>query len=1220
MTSAAALREPRAVLAVLVTRGVTAWLPTTLRALAAQEVPPGRVLVAVWDPTAIAAVREALQDAGLTHADVVAAAGAATFGAAVRTAVRDHPPVTGQWLWLLHDDGAPEPGALAAQLRAVEQGSSIVVAGAKQVEWNAPDELISVGVGLTRSGRRFTALEQGEIDQGQYDDRLDVLAVGTAGMLVRRDLWDDLRGPDPALGPYGDGADLARRARLAGHRAVVVPDAVVRHARASYAHLRHRVDDAGGDPAGDRRALVPEPVRTWPARRRAVLHSRLVNASPLGLVLLFVGMFVLAPVRALARVATKEFALIGGELRAPLATAAHLPAIRRARAQARRTAVVPRRVLAPLQVGVGAQLAAWRDTRLQRASLRRSRRARSELEKAEVAALTRRRRLALLGLLVVTGGVAAATVGAWAPAGALLGGSLVPTDGGVAELWTRVTSPWLAAGDGHAVPPAPLLAVLAALTTLLGGWWGTPVSASVTVVMVGAIPFAAIGAWFAAGAATRGLAARSWAAAVWAFAPTLLLSLAQGRLGAVVAHLALPWVALGVVRALGVQRRDVVLGGMVGARRVHATDPSEATSAGDGVTSTARPTASGTRSSRAGGSIGAAAAAGLAFAVACAGAPLLLPVGVLAVLVLVLTLPRASRGAQAGRGRLVLVLLPALALLGPWLTAPLRAVGADAQDSSVEQMLRLLLSEPGATQGAGAVAPWQQLLGWPDTPDLLPPQLDVLGAVGPYLLTGPVLVGAALALLRGGGRARAIRIAWLLVATGLAAAVVVALVPVGIVLDPATGTETAVTAWSGPAVSVVLLALLAAAVVAAEGLQGSLGENTFGWRQPLVAVLAVVVAVAPLLSATVWTWTVRQDPGVLAVTGRGADPVPALGRQVQASAASARVLSLAPTTTGYDLQLWRGNGPQLLETSISSHALTGSLLRPGVTVPDAADEALAVAVARLSVAADEAVPALVEHGVAVVVVPPEDASWRAGVDATARAALVSSLDGTAGLERVTTNASGTIWRVTAEAGVSRARVLEADGTTPSAQVAVAGRDLPVGGLTSGVLRAGGEVSAADGDRLVVLAERAHPGWRATLDGRRLETAELDWRQAFTLPAGSEGRIAITYTDPVRGIWIVAQVLVLGLAGLLALPTRRRNPGRTHEPPRRPHRRPVRRRTAGGCRGGRRRAGGCRGGRRRARAGHAVGRRWRTVARVALPVDGARAGARAGGLDGDAGAG
>ena len=43
----------------------------------------------------------------------------------------------------------------------------------------------------------MTGVEFREVDQGQHDGRSDVLAVGTAGMLVRREVWDRLGGPDP---------------------------------------------------------------------------------------------------------------------------------------------------------------------------------------------------------------------------------------------------------------------------------------------------------------------------------------------------------------------------------------------------------------------------------------------------------------------------------------------------------------------------------------------------------------------------------------------------------------------------------------------------------------------------------------------------------------------------------------------------------------------------------------------------------------------------------------------------------------------------------------------------------------------------------------------------------------------------------------------------------------------------------------------------------------
>ena len=79
MQSQITSREATSVLAVVVTRQVTPWLASTLAALAAQEVDPSRVLVAVWDPPGIAPVKEAVLASGLYQAEVIAVAGSATF-------------------------------------------------------------------------------------------------------------------------------------------------------------------------------------------------------------------------------------------------------------------------------------------------------------------------------------------------------------------------------------------------------------------------------------------------------------------------------------------------------------------------------------------------------------------------------------------------------------------------------------------------------------------------------------------------------------------------------------------------------------------------------------------------------------------------------------------------------------------------------------------------------------------------------------------------------------------------------------------------------------------------------------------------------------------------------------------------------------------------------------------------------------------------------------
>ncbi|WNB86338.1 glycosyltransferase [Cellulomonas sp. ATA003] len=214
-------RGPR-VTAVVVTRGPTRYLGTTLRALADQSRPPDAVLVVdakapSTDDSAVDPARvDDLVQATLGGADAqprtVPAPGARTFGDAVRTALGAPAaspataPATGTatgtpvdaddaaaaWLWLLHDDSAPAPDALAELVRVIEHAPSVAVAGVKQRGWYTPDRLLEVGLTTSRLGRRVTGVEDGEVDQGQHDGREDVLAVGLAGALVRHDVWDEL--------------------------------------------------------------------------------------------------------------------------------------------------------------------------------------------------------------------------------------------------------------------------------------------------------------------------------------------------------------------------------------------------------------------------------------------------------------------------------------------------------------------------------------------------------------------------------------------------------------------------------------------------------------------------------------------------------------------------------------------------------------------------------------------------------------------------------------------------------------------------------------------------------------------------------------------------------------------------------------------------------------------------------------------------------------------
>lgn len=559
------------VTAVVVTAGLTRYLPTTLAALAAQTRRPVRVLVVdVGGPDGVPELLDetfAAAPPGPTpRLTRTTAVGVATFGRAVTAGLTTMDMALQEqatpWVWLLHDDSAPAPDALAELVRAVGRAPSVVLAGSKQRTWTDPERLLEVGVRTTPWGRRMTDVEPGELDQGQLDGRTDVLAVGLAGALVRRAVWDALGGPDPGLGEFGAGLDVSRRARLAGHRVIVVPSAVVRHAQARFNGLRGLTGpdvDLDGDGAVD----AADPRRSLARRRRAVVHGRLV-AAPLPLLPVVAVVAVIATlVRALGELAYNQPGAAADEVRGAFGALTRPGALWRARRRAAATRRLPRRALWALR-------ATWRDVWMQAQDRRlahleacKVQRAPSELEIGELAAVATRCRWtlgALAGVLLVAsalgfGPLLGPVVGDGAR---LVGGALAAATTPWGDAWAAATSGWVRDGLGTAGPADPLLLVLALPAAVLGGH----LSGVVAVVMLGSVLLAGLGAWAAAGAATRSAGVRAWAAVVWAAAPPLLLAVGSGRLGAVVAHVALPWVALGIARACGVQRVDQVVSGV----------------------------------------------------------------------------------------------------------------------------------------------------------------------------------------------------------------------------------------------------------------------------------------------------------------------------------------------------------------------------------------------------------------------------------------------------------------------------------------------------------------------------------------------------------------------------------------------------------------------------------------------------------------------------------
>ncbi|MFG2882540.1 glycosyltransferase [Streptomyces sp. NPDC048297] len=1038
------------VTAVLVSHDGARWLPDALAGLLGQERP---VQYAVAADTGSADDSARLVTEALGEGNVLHLARRTGFGQAVEEASRTAPvltpddlpylkrpsgwdPVTRtwrddaydmpelpygepvQWLWLLHDDSAPEPDALAQLLRVVENESElgrddIAVVGPKLRGWYDRRQLLEVGVSIANSGRRWTGLDRREQDQGQHDHVRAVLSVSTAGMLIRRDVFEQLGGFDRRLPLMRDDVDLCWRAHTAGHRVLVAPDAVVRHAEAA-SRERRTVDCAG------RTAASPHKVD-----KAGAVYTLLVNTRaavlPWVLLRLVLGTFL----RTLAYLVGKVPGQAVDEIRGLLGTLLRPERILAGRRRRGRSQI-DKDELRPLFPPPGATVRATVEqiagnfsggTDSDTASAGRhggtveSGPGGDDAEFLEIEQFARLKRIArkpgpvlFLALLMISLIACRALLGG----GALAGGAMLPAPADAGELWSRYVSAWHPVGAGGTPSAPPYLAVVATLATILFGSTGL----AVTVLLVCSVPLAGFTAYFASRPLVGSRLLRAWAAIAYAFLPAVTGALAGGRIGTAVLAVFLPLIARAGIAASGLTSRS-------GAR----------------------------------GSWRATWAYALLLTVTTAFTPIVWPIA----LVLGIALLAVRRTDLVARGlRLLAQLGTPLLVLAPW---------------SLTLLPFGFFKEAGLEYGSSAAS-----------------ATDLLGASpgGPGTVHGLMLIGivlAALAALLRSERQLGIRTAW-------------AVALVGLVFAAFSNHST----WAGPATLVYGIALLSAAALGADGARARVAEQSFGWRQPVAALIAFASAAGPLLVAAGWMIGGADGP----LERRDPVQVPAFVAEDATTRDQARTLVLDSDSTAHvRYTLVRGSGARMGDAELAA--------------ADGENPKLDKIVANL-VAGSGADQAGQLGGFAVRYVLVHKGAPRE---------VARVLDATPGLSRLSQQNGSALWRVDDQ--VSRATIVPAGGSGTAQSVA------------AGPVEIHTTVPSGSGSRVLRLADAAADGWTATLDGKPLARTTLDgWAQGFELPTDG-GRLDVTYDAPVtHTAWLWAQGLLAVVLVVLALPGRRRD--------------------------------------------------------------------------------
>lgn len=563
--------------AVLVTHDGARWLPQVLQGLASQTRPVDRV-VAV-DTGSKDDTLDLLRPV-IGESRTVTAPADTGYPAAVQWGLDLLGPVApatdettsgasdDEWVWLLHDDSAPAPDALEQLLRVAAERPEADVLGPKLREWPSLRRLLEMGVTISGTGRRETGLELGEFDQGQHDDVRQVLAVNTAGMLVRRRLLDELGGLDPALPVFANDLDFGWRTAAAGRTTLIVPDAVVFHAEAAHRGLR-------------RTALTGR--HTHYAERRAALLVLLANVESRRLLWTTLRLAVGSLLRVVGLVLTRQVGQGFDELAALLNVYTRPGVVHAARARRRAArggggaaavdALRPawwlpyRHGLDAVQEFAGAVVGQASDV----ADRRRAAKAEELAATAPTPVVASRpggrgvldgtdddddlyddtgvvvrfftNPIAVLASLFVL----FALVAARAAFGEISGGALSPVPaGGTGDWWRLHLESRHPLGTGTDVP-APGYVVVLALAGLLTGLNAAVV---ISALMLLAVPFALWGAWRFLRLVGRLVDPHGinrwvllWGATTYALLPATSGAWGEGRFGTVVLAALLPWLA-----------------------------------------------------------------------------------------------------------------------------------------------------------------------------------------------------------------------------------------------------------------------------------------------------------------------------------------------------------------------------------------------------------------------------------------------------------------------------------------------------------------------------------------------------------------------------------------------------------------------------------------------------------------------------------------------------
>lgn len=135
----------------------------------------------------------------------------------------------GKYLVFLDDDTEVESQWLTEAIKTMDSDSTIGGAQCKLLLMGKRDQFDYAGDYLSRYGFLVQRVDFGTTDEGQLDRVAEIFSAKSAGMIVQRHAFEDIKGFDEDYFIYMEETDLCWRIWLNGYKVVFLPTSVVYH-------------------------------------------------------------------------------------------------------------------------------------------------------------------------------------------------------------------------------------------------------------------------------------------------------------------------------------------------------------------------------------------------------------------------------------------------------------------------------------------------------------------------------------------------------------------------------------------------------------------------------------------------------------------------------------------------------------------------------------------------------------------------------------------------------------------------------------------------------------------------------------------------------------------------------------------------------------------------------------------------------------------------------